>query len=254
MLIINNGVPKTGSTWIQRIVRTIARPGFPAGKWRSPSTNPSVKEELLKAYVDSGEWAEGYTLIKQHIPYSDALSYLAAEGIRVLVTYRDLPDAVVSWFHHCERQGKTRRGDIGAWLQGSGRNFAARSVRHRESWRGQPNARLIRYEDMLADAPGEIHRIMGFLGHPGTPDLAQAVARKTQVTLPPDAPLREGHHIRTGGRKVAQDELPEDFYRELVELQRATEDGRGSEEVLAAFIAAGKAGRRGKAGRARQAG
>ena len=47
MLIPNNGVPKSGSTWIQKILCQLLDPAFPSENWRNSWFNPSVDPERL---------------------------------------------------------------------------------------------------------------------------------------------------------------------------------------------------------------
>ena len=240
MLIVNNGVPKSGSTWVQRIVRLVADPTFPGPEWCNDATNPMVRPEKLEAYVDGGEWIAGRTLIKQHLAFTADVAFLNQPGIRVLVTYRDLPDSVVSWFHHQARLGKADSGSFEQWLQGSGRNFAVRAIRHRESWRGVDNALLLRYEGMLLDAPAAVAQIMQFIDLPANDALAASVAGKTQARLDPGSPLNDGRHIRTAGRSVAREELPAAYHQELVELQAATDTGTLDDRLLDDFVKSGR--------------
>lgn len=220
MLIINNGVPKSGSTWVQRILVQGLDPNFPDKKWRNFWKNPSIDPVDLPAYIKSGEWEEIPTLIKMHFAYNLEYKSLIRDGIKIIVSHRNIPDSVVSWFHHQVRMGKTTLDQRQAWLETRGREFARRAVNHRLSWSNKSGAYLIRYENMLYSAPAEIERLFSYIGHKKTPEECSELARKTEVKLDANAPLREGKHVRTAGRSVAKDELPEELYNEFCEMER----------------------------------
>lgn len=224
MLIINNGVPKSGSTWVQNILVRGLDPAFPTEKWRNSWVNPSVDHANLRAYVESGEWCAAATLIKMHFDFRDEHDYLLRDDIRIVVSYRNIPDSVVSWFHHDVRMGRTSPEHKRAWMERRGRAFAERALKHRLSWKNRPGTLLVRYEDMLADAVSGVGTIFTFIGQEKTRDECVAIAQMTQVRLKPDEPLRDGRHVRTAGRSVARDELPEHLYDEFTRMEKGLTD------------------------------
>ena len=219
MLIINNGVPKSGSTWIQRILVRGLRPDFPSEKWRNSWKNPSIDPRNLRAYIEGGEWQHSPTLIKMHFKLEENYDYIWNDNIKILVSYRNIPDSVVSWFHHKLRNGEVDLKHRAAWFEKEGRVFAKRALNHRLSWEKKPNTILLRYEDMLADATSGIESIFNFIGNEKTRAECVKIAESTQVTLKPGEPLRDGNHVRTAGRSVARDEIPEHLFNEFVQME-----------------------------------
>ncbi|MBM1222453.1 sulfotransferase domain-containing protein [Ponticoccus sp. SC2-23] len=236
MLIINNGVPKSGSTWMQTILRNHIDPQYPSETWANGWMNPSVDHEKLEGYIASGEWRTGPTLLKLHLTFTPEFAFLDRPEVRIVVSYRNLPDSVVSWFHHQKRQGEVSEDQKQTWLEGAGRRYALRAAHHRLSWQGRPNAILIRYEDMLQDAAPHILNVMEFVGVPCTALQAARLAEDTQVRVNSKAALREGQHVRTGGLSVARDELPPHIHAELEELQTQLEAGSLDDDAGKAFL------------------
>jgi len=226
MLIINNGVPKSGSTWVQRILEQGLNPAYPSQKWRNDWKNPSVEPADLKAYVQSEEWKDQPTVIKMHITHEKKYDFLLRDDIKIIVSYRNIPDSVVSWFHHQIRHKKATLARREPWFKTKGRQFAMRTVAHRMSWSDKPDVIPVCYEDLVANAHDEIARIFQALGLEQPTEEYARIAQATQVTLKDDSPLREGMHVRTAGRSVAHEELSEPLFREFTELYRSLPDFR----------------------------
>lgn len=219
MLILNNGVPKSGTTWVQRILETALDPAAPEARWCNGWQNPSVDVERLPDYLDSMGWCgDRPVLVKTHFVHTPTLRGLDRDGVRVVVSWRNLPDAVVSRFYHLLRAGGLRREDREAWCRSEGLAFALRAVAFRLSWWPRPNALMVDYDALVADAPGNVARILDWLGFPVSPEQAARIAADTQET-PGDTP-RDGMHVRTGGVSTAEQDLPEDVLNELQRLDR----------------------------------
>lgn len=220
---------------MQNILRRHLDPGYPSEKWANDWKNPSVDPDKLKGYFESGEWKEQTTLLKTHIENGEQFDFLKAPDVRIIVTYRNLTDSVLSWFHHQKRMGKTSLEDKANWLETKGRHFALRAVRHRLSWENHPNALLVKYEDMVADAVPLIEQATKFVGKPCTLFDAINLVEKTQVKVKDKKSLQEGQHVRTGGLSVAKVELPEEYYLELEALQEIVSSGKFDEDKAKAF-------------------
>jgi hypothetical protein len=233
MLIINNGVPKSGSTWVQRILSTGLQPAFPSESWRNDWVNPSVDNDRLRGFMSSGE-TDGPVpvLLKMHFAYNKMHSYLLRDEVKVVVTYRNLPDSVLSWFHHQGRTGKTTPDKLNSWCMTAGRSFALRAISHRLSWLSIPNLIALRYEDLVANPVAEIGYLFESLGFEKPYDECSKIAQATQVKIPEGAPLREGMHVRTAGRSLAHEELPQGIYDELRNIDEIIPDLRKFQAVV----------------------
>lgn len=220
VLILNNGAPKSGTTWVQKICVKMLDPDFPDRKWRNFWKNPSIDPEKLQQYHASREWQEGRVLVKTHFAYEPKYSFLLEPNVRIIVTSRNLPDSVLSWFYHQVRKKGVGLEEKDGWLGTVGFEFADRLIEHRHTWRGKSNVLDVRYEDMLADAPGKVAEIAAFLDADISPKRAARIAERTQQSLAEGEAPRNDRHVRTGGQSTALQEIPPDIYDRLVELDR----------------------------------
>jgi hypothetical protein len=235
MLIVNNGVPKSGSTWVQKIIKICASPLSPSEEWRKSITNGAIKDDKIDLYCkQNNEWRDANILIKHHLPDSD-YSFVSDPQVRVLVSCRDLAESVVSWFHHCLRNGKANEDSKLEWLENRGRNFVVRAIRHRQASSSAPNTLMIRYEDLLSNPWAKTEEIVSFIGVHPTESLVKRIIKRTSVEPIQDLSQRQGMHIRTAGRRVAQNELPDQYYAEVQYLQTVLEEGNLKQKDLKQF-------------------
>lgn len=221
MLILNNGVQKSGSSLVQGIVTKMVQPAYPSEKWRNGWRNPSVDANRLEDYVLSGEWKTSpYTLIKMHIAYSKKLDFLIAPRIRVIVSQRNIPDCVLSMFHHELRFNKVSGDDKNSWMMSEGVKFANHIIRYTNAWRQIKGVLFINYETLVTEPTGEVARIAAFLGKEFSDEEATEVARTTIVRLRADEAPRNGEHVRTGTISRASEEMEPKAYALFAELDR----------------------------------
>jgi hypothetical protein len=238
MLIVNNGVPKSGSTWVNKIVRDLVQPVRPHPRWQREGWQAaSIARERIADYVASGEWRARPVLIKTHFEYGPDLAPLLQDGIRLVVTHRNLPDSVLSYWHHERRRGTAEADAMERWLKGRGMTFAEDMIRYYRSWADKPGALLVPYEEMVSDAAGQIARIAAHLGLEESAERIAAVAEGTQFRLKPGEAPREGAHARTGGLSRAEAELPAPI---LARLRRM--EARRTGDPAAGPAAAGAGG------------
>ena len=221
MLIMNNGTPKSGSTWINKIVRLTLDIERPAQKWRREDWNSdSVHPVQLKEFIETGAWKKKDILFKTHITYRPRFKYLLQPGIKIIVTYRNLPDSIVSLFHHQIRHEKTKHTEIDIWFRKKGYKFAKKFVAYRKQWAQHDNVLMIAYEDLIEDAPSQIFKIGLFLNLYMTNKRAQEITQATQVRLNPGEKPKENSHTRTGGQSRAHIELPPKILARLERMEK----------------------------------
>lgn len=223
MLILNNGAPKSGSTWVQKIVRYGLSPRYPRKKWRNHWNNASIDEKRLKTYFRSNEWRDSPTLIKMHFAYARKFAFLDNKDVRVIVSYRNLPDSVISLFYHQIRMENATIDQKDDWLSTRGIKFAKELQKYRKSWAQKDYVLLLKYEDMVVDAPAHIKKILQFLDQPYDDAICQMLTEKTHVKIKKGDPLPVKKHVRTAGRSVAREEIPNDIFNTLTEMERALE-------------------------------
>ena len=204
--------PKSGTTWMQEIVRQLVFLGQPAperdtmGLWQ---VSPWLEQRLapLDVVLHQLEAQRHRRFIKAHLPL-DGMPYFPQ--VQYIIVGRDARDVAMSlWNHLSERtdalvaSANTTPGRVGdpvpspedihafwrTWIT-RGR-FAWESegypvqgnLYHTQTWwnfRHLPNIHLVHYNDLKADLAGEIRRIADFLAIPLTdallPSIMEAVS------------------------------------------------------------------------------
>jgi hypothetical protein len=94
---------------------------------------------------------------------------------------------------------------------------------------------MIKYEEMLENPKSGIKNILEFLGDAPSVEKVDLIIKKTRARVKDGGPLRDGRHIRTGGRSVARDELPESLLQELLDLQKRYESGQLTSKEIVEF-------------------
>ncbi len=222
MLILNNGVPKSGSTWVQQIVSEMVDPELPAKKWLNDWINPSIPADKLSEYVSSEEWNKSslYVLIKLHVYWQTGMEYLLRDGIKIIVSFRNIPDSVLSRYHHQVHYNKPEPERMRDWLETEGVKYARRMIQHRNSWSNTPGVLFLRYESLLSDTEQNISKIAKFLEVDCSDPLRKEIARRTSVDPKKYEQPQNDQHIRTAGRSRARIELPKDIYEALVRMEQ----------------------------------
>lgn len=171
--------PKSGNTWLKFMLASLLA-GREIGFDHEPDLVPPVG-----AHARAGPLlADGGRLVKSHEPYSALYVRSPRRAIYVL---RDGRDAAVSYYYAFLRRGwydGPFSGFLGLFLAGRVDGYGTWE-RHVRSWLSSPLAGdggllLVRYEDLLEDARGELGRVAGFLGvEARTEELDRAVERNT---------------------------------------------------------------------------
>nr|WP_237183580.1 sulfotransferase domain-containing protein [Roseovarius mucosus] len=214
---------------MQSVLRIALDPAFPSDTWRNKWINPSVDPKKMKNYVASKEWRHQTTLVKLHMAFTEDMSYLFDPNIKVIVTYRNIPDSILSYFHHQIRLNETSIEEKENWFQSVGVEFAYRLANHRLSWLPVSNAHCVRYENMLAQPKQSILETMRFLEVPISSDKLEKVLEGTKVKR--KKPV-EGSHIRTAGQSRAEIEIPANTLQILKDIDATLE--RSTSEILSA--------------------
>lgn len=218
MLILNNGVPKSGSTMVQDLIRKAVKPARPSEKWQNPDwSNASVVPDKIAPFMESDEFkAADYVLLKMHFEMSPDFDFLRGHpDVNVIVSWRNVPDSVLSFFHHQIRRGRTQLEDKLTWLNTRGRRFARQAIAHKKSWRDVSNCHFVQFEELLARPDAEFAAILAFLGVELSEEDRGRILDGTIVQLKDGEKPREGAHVRTAGQSRAKKELPDTFYAEF---------------------------------------
>ena len=195
--IVISTPPKCGTTWMQRLVALLVfdGPDLPAPMAKvSPWLDMQLsKPEEVAALLEAQTHRR---FIKTHTPF-DGLPY--DEGVTYICVGRDPRDVAVSSRHHMENMNRDRflekraaavgledLAELGVGESAEPVDDAAAlrfwmdseslvtmmtlpfAVEHLLSFweaRDRPNVAMFHYSDMLADLPGQLHRLAGVLGY-----------------------------------------------------------------------------------------
>jgi aryl sulfotransferase len=195
--IVMSTPPKCGTTWMQTLCAMLV---FDAVEFNPPLAEISPWLDMLIAdraeIVDRLGRQQHRRIIKTHTPL-DGLPY--DPGVTYICVGRDPRDAACSAVHHAanmdverfmelraaaagledlaeiarQRPGPAAEGaptPLHAWLEGDGREVPmslAYLLGHLGTFwerRRAPQVALFHYSDLLADLPGQMHRLAGVLG------------------------------------------------------------------------------------------
>jgi len=162
------GLPKSGTTWLLRMLRDV--PGYVA--WQPPVKHGYENHDLERRHLTPPP--AGYTVSKTHTrPIDSNVDAIHHAGRPYVIQMRDLRDVAVSWAFYVrntpdhalhERLKNRSTGEaLDAFLEETLPGF----VRWTMDWKRRlhPTLGMItRYEDLLADAPGELARILSHYG------------------------------------------------------------------------------------------
>jgi hypothetical protein len=159
--------PKSGITWLQSLVAG-AIFGFDPEQAPDRLTQDLVPDVHYKACYKRYRTPTFFKT--HHLP--------RPEYSRVVYLLRDGRDVMVSYRHHLQALGQGGE-DFAAMIGGAGL-YPCKWHEHVEQWTANPQGAellLIRYEDLQADAAGELARFCAFIDEPRDPaELARVAA------------------------------------------------------------------------------
>lgn len=183
MLIVCNGAPKSGSTWLYNIVSRL-RPG----EWpdRSFLTNskkhPTIRPDAMEAFLATGVHKERDVICKAHYGTPRLRDLLLADPhTLVLDMARDVRDVIVSsYYDSCRRDGFS--GDFERYYWWEGRGLADHLSRYHKLWDpSQPRVFCTTFEALKTGFADEARRIAGFLQVPVAEHDVAELQRSTDI-------------------------------------------------------------------------
>jgi hypothetical protein len=170
--------PKAGTTWMQQILHQLRTEGdvsftsiYDAVPWLElPRENVPWRDTL--AHYES---IANPRVFKTHCSYAQTPG---ADAARIILTVRDPRDCCVSFFHHLNGMNLELLPGMPASMQFDDMQqcvdrFLSFGAWYRNvlSWwphRNDDNLLMLRYQDLIADLPAAIDRIVAFLGWEAT--------------------------------------------------------------------------------------
>lgn len=190
--------PKSGNTWLAFMLANVLaiQAGRP-GSVNFYTIQDYVPEYDADAFALRPDGIAGYPrIIKSHRSCTPAFP-------KAILLVRDPRDVMVSYFHYLRGLRRIPETAAVGELIRSARHGVDAWVSHTEGWLERADAgrrvRVLRYEDLLANPPGELARLFELMGRPvGQAVLDEAVRRSgketmralEQATRSPDYPLR----------------------------------------------------------------
>jgi hypothetical protein len=166
MLLISNGPYKSGSTWLFNLLKTIVEPAFPPPELCDPSwRHPSLIFKNISSFAVCSS-SEITWITKNHLPPQEVLSLaeLAPHKLLFFSIERNLPDTVVSAWHHHRKRFDQEIG-IRRFYWKFGRVHALSIKKHNMAMRllGKKKAIIMNYEELLASPIKCIDDLIKFL-------------------------------------------------------------------------------------------
>jgi hypothetical protein len=160
--IISNGAHKTGSTWIDRLLRQSGRLEPVPPKYRDTAwQNSSVSVSDMQAAAQALGPTEIVYGSKQHFSHSSEI--LEIQGIKVVNSIRDIRDTAASKYHHDVRVlGETL--PIDGYYEVNAERFVRLFCTYQQYWIDAPEKHTWNYHitsyEYLSDAPVQACREM----------------------------------------------------------------------------------------------
>jgi len=204
MLVVSNGVIKSGSSWLMLIAqRLIDVDELPEGFQDPAWSNSALKRDLLKDFLTEGHAYRNNYLVKNHFAVpGERNAMLFYPWCKVIMTFRDVRDSVVSrYFHHMRAEEVPSEGTFHEFFWApeppNGRQTLEYLAQYASTWNVEDESLWkVRYEDLHADVGSAVRSLATFLDvDTATVDLDEII----RVSQPRAVTDSAGTgHIRTG--------------------------------------------------------
>lgn len=165
MIIINSGIPKSGSTLIFEYQKELIKSAYPKNGTKELFKNSyggyietideSVEKKLIYIHKNHGPF-----VVKTHTGPTKAIKNLIKTGhAKATFSIRDPRDVIISAMEHGERTrsgGDPSRAFSEINSIRDGLIFSGIYIKTYKSWRTYGNVLFIRYEDMIRNKLGQI--------------------------------------------------------------------------------------------------
>lgn len=203
MLIICNGAPKGGSTWINKIISSLGAYHRIPSEFQDPEwANPSIDKKKIDEILSSPVIARGSYLCKQHWSGEETFrSLINHPHIRVINIIRDLRDVLVSRYFHDMRVGDLEEGTSidTYYFEHRGKPRVAKYIDYQNFWhmdQSKPQPFLAIYERLHVDFENQVAEMFDAIGIEYTPE---TIGRVKDLASFDKAPVTgEGQFHRKG--------------------------------------------------------
>ncbi|MGB3534811.1 MAG: sulfotransferase domain-containing protein [Microcoleaceae cyanobacterium] len=169
MLVVLNGAPKGGSTWLVQIVNAMKvfdkiPQEFQDPKW----SNPSIAIEKLNEILNSCDLKSNQFYCKQHWYGEQQFKELLKNPqLKMVNIIRDIRDVLVSRYFHDIRIGQTAENDIDQYYWNKGRTNMKQYMDYHIFWHDQDTCEvqpfLCSYERLHDDFNSQVSELVNYL-------------------------------------------------------------------------------------------
>lgn len=161
--------PKTGRTWLRMMIGRVLQQHFGEHDISVLDLHHfnAVDPRIPKIWVDHDDNPQ------YKAPEELRLDKSEYRGKKIIFLARDPRDVVISLYFHMKKRNQFYTGDLAGFIEQ--RNGSVDTIIHYyNNWARAENIPesflLVRYEDLHADGPRELRRIMDFMGISGVAD------------------------------------------------------------------------------------
>jgi hypothetical protein len=171
MLVVLNGAPKGGSTWLVLIVQAMKLfqripDEYQDGQW----SNSSICEDEIANFLDRVDYQEQNYFCKQHWFNENnfaELNLLAVPNLKMVNIIRDVRDVLVSRYFHDLRLNLTKADNIDDYYDMIGRRNMQQYMQYHISWHSDQQELqpfLCSYERLHSNFAEQLQELIAYLG------------------------------------------------------------------------------------------
>lgn len=187
MLIVSNGTPRSGSTWLYAIVKALvdSKPlpkPYQDRSW-GKAAGASIHLYRMNRFLTEVNINTEYYVSKNHIISKKVRDQLLGHPkVRVLDINRDIKDSVTSYYYY-QRNKRRFFNDFERYYWMFGRYFAMYIKEYRKIWQYKEydNFYVTTYEDLLNKFYEECQKIANFIGLEIIEKNLELVQKKTSI-------------------------------------------------------------------------
>lgn len=171
MLLILNGAPKGGSTWLVLIVQAMGSfKRIPEEYQDEQWSNSSIREDKIADFIDSFDYKHQNYFCKQHwVNEGDLaeLNLLTVPNLKMVNIIRDVRDVLVSRYFHDLRLNLTKAENIEDYYVAVGKKNMQQYMEYHISWHSYQRTLqpfLCSYERFHENFSEQLQELVNYLG------------------------------------------------------------------------------------------
>lgn len=225
MLVILNGAPKGGSTWLVQIIfASQLFKKIPSQYQNQNWHNSSIDPDKLDMFFSEIDYRRNNYYCKQHWRGKQKYKNLLKDrNIKMVNIIRDIRDVLVSRYFHELREGRiSKKMNIGQYYwSGKGKNQVKKYIEYQTFWHeSNPQPFLCSYERLHKDFLSQIRELFSYLGFMNIKD--STIEKIQQETSLKKKDTGQGKFLRKGIVGDWRNYLSEKILKDLESLTKET--------------------------------